>query len=152
MPQKSYYHFWYESYSEKKSEITFWEFIELLRRYNIPTLAFDLYQAYAHFFSDHPTEKECRLTAETQDFMEAIQSDGYPSFFERSNATQRLQDAAWKMLSPDISKSQFDTYWRNAMERPMILRIPEDDQLNTRNLFGRVHNICCDFHQQLTQT
>ena len=63
MPQKSYYHFWYESYSEKKSEITFWEFIEL-----------------------------------------------------------------------------------------MILRIPEDDQLNTRNLFGRVHNICCDFHQQLTQT
>ena len=30
MPQKSYYHFWYESYSEKKSEITFWEFIELM--------------------------------------------------------------------------------------------------------------------------
>ena len=106
MPQKSYYHFWYESYSEKKSEITFWEFIELMIL-RIP---------------------------------------------EDDQLTQRLQDAAWKMLSPDISKSQFDTYWRNAMERPMILRIPEDDQLNTRNLFGRVHNICCDFHQQLTQT
>ena len=117
MPQKSYYHFWYESYSEKKSEITFWEFIELLRRHNIPTLAFDLYQAYAHFFSDHPTEKECRLTAETQDFMEAIQSDGYPSFFERSNHVLGIH----RTDDPTHSRRRSVKYPKSVWQSPQYL-------------------------------
>ena len=147
MPQKSYYHFWYESYSEKQGTLTFWEFIELVKERNIPTLSFDLYRAYAQYFSDNPTEKERRLTTETKAFLEAIQLDDFRiPYFDRSNATQRLKDSLWKMLQPEISQSQLEKYWLHATQNDWVLHLPEDDYLDTRNLLGTVHKICCDFH------
>lgn len=154
MPQKLYDHPWVEAYREKKDNLSFWEFIDLVRKYGLDTLGPYLWQAYRLYTSDHPVEMHPRLTPELRQFIESEDGEGplVIGSLHGYNATRRLKKAAWQMLYRDIERSQFNEYWFRAMQRPMILRIPEDDRLNTRNLFGRVHKICCDFHQDSIQT
>ena len=151
MSQELYDHPWVEAYRQKKDNLSFWEFINLVRMYNLSTLGPYLVQAYKLYVSDHPKEMLPRLTPEIRQFIE--DGAGPLTFGDHSgyNASERLKNAAWQMLHRDIEHSQFNAYWIRAMQRPLILRIPEDDRLNTRNLFGRVHKVCCDFHQHFAQ-
>ena len=152
MSQKLYDHPWVEDYREKKDNLSFWEFIDLVRMYGLDTLGPYLWQAYRLYTTDHPKEMHPRLTPELRQFIEDGAGPLTFGDFSGYNASQRLKKAARQMLHPDIERSQFNGYWMRAMQRPQILRIPEDDRLNTRNLFGRVHKICCDFHQDFIQT
>ena len=151
MSQELHDHPWVEAYRQKKDNLSFWEFIDLVRMYNLSTLGPYLVQAYKLYVSDHPKEMLPRLTPEIRQFIE--DGAGPLTFGDHSgyNASERLKNAAWQMLHRDIEHSQFNEYWIRAMQRPLILRIPEDDRLNTRNLFGRVHKVCCDFHQHFAQ-
>ena len=147
MSTKSYYHFWHESYKQRaEKQLSFWKFIGLVRKHNIPTLAGDLGQVYERYFSDHPEEAHRRLNTELRKYIENGVSTHRD--LEGFNATQRLKDAARKILHPDVTPSDFEKYWAHAMQNTWVLNLPQDDRLNTRNLFGRTHKICCDFHAE----
>ena len=70
MSQELYDHPWVEAYRQKKDNLSFWEFIDLVRMYNLSTLGPYLVQAYKLYVSDYPKEMLPRLTPEIRQFIE----------------------------------------------------------------------------------
>ena len=128
-----YYQKWLTSYHKKQKPLAFFDFIGLVRSHGVETLHADLTVIYRYYFNDHPEEAQNRFTKEVKVWIEDAKLTYFYFKSYHPSATGRLKRASWKMIQPDISRDEFLTYWKHAMQHPLKLSIPEDDHTTMDN-------------------
>ena len=146
----NYYANWYANYQETLSAcpLPFWKFVTTLQEMYIPSESPDLVQIYKKYFEDHTLERDHRLSPELRLFLEGIPNGFCRPVRPMLGAKARIYLSTYAMIAQDCREEWYEGIWDLLVtKRKRLLNLPENDCLDSRHIFERVHILLCWIYQ-----